>query len=434
MERERINRDSVSRTIQQKGNFGGAYMVDNRSDKNLNYLSDSPLQRVGDEDEETLQGKLDSPLQRVEDEDDTLQGKFDGTLQKKNETGMPDNLKAGIESLSGFSMDDVRVHYNSSKPATVQALAYTQGTDIHVAPGQEKHLPHEAWHVAQQMAGRVSPTTNINGMPVNDNAGLEHEADVMGEKAIQCKYEKGNIHYGQTTFNNTVKQFRRLIKINSMVHQILTDPDTQAGPVPADDTSGRTNVDTHFSWHVKFDISLPDEHEIRDAEKYIKIIVNIFAPNQEKDLFETYWKHPIEQKFNNKFTVVGTPKIQSFRSTDFRYPLIFEVNKVGESGVFRAHQTVRANTDPARGLAGTENMSTWGKYDTIDITHEFAHMLGAKDEYCTVDGRYYGKFRTMNTNIMHNPALDVTERNLIFVRDKLRELYPTYDISITRVL
>ena len=106
---------------------------------------------------------------------------------RPNNTGMPDNLKSGIESLSGFSMDDVRVHYNSSKPATVQALAYTQGTDIHVAPGQEKHLPHEAWHVAQQMAGHVSPTTNINGMPVNDNAGLEHEADVMGEKAAQCK-------------------------------------------------------------------------------------------------------------------------------------------------------------------------------------------------------------------------------------------------------
>ncbi len=106
---------------------------------------------------------------------------------RPNNTGMPDNLKAGIESLSGFSMDDVRVHYNSSKPATVQALAYTQGTDIHVAPGQEKYLPHEAWHVAQQMAGRVSPTTNINGMPVNDNAALEHEADVMGEKAVQCK-------------------------------------------------------------------------------------------------------------------------------------------------------------------------------------------------------------------------------------------------------
>nr|WP_217651025.1 DUF4157 domain-containing protein [Fibrobacter sp. UWH4] len=124
---------------------------------------------------ESLQRKADmvnSAVQRAE-------------APRPNNTGMPDNLKSGIESLSGFSMDNVRVHYNSSKPATVQALAYTQGTDIHVAPGQEKHLPHEAWHVAQQMAGRVSPTTNINGMPVNDNAALEHEADVMGEKALE---------------------------------------------------------------------------------------------------------------------------------------------------------------------------------------------------------------------------------------------------------
>lgn len=100
-----------------------------------------------------------------------------------NRTGMPEHLKTGIESLSGFSMDDVRVRYNSDKPATVQALAYTQGTDIHVAPGQEQHLPHEAWHVAQQMSGRVEPTTDVGGMPVNDNADLEHEADVMGAKA-----------------------------------------------------------------------------------------------------------------------------------------------------------------------------------------------------------------------------------------------------------
>lgn len=132
---------------------------------------------------------------------------------RPNNTGMPDNLKSGIESLSGFSMDDVRVHYNSPKPATVQALAYTQGTDIHVAPGQEHALPHEAWHVAQQMAGRVTPTTNIGGMPVNDNAALEHEADVMGEKAVQLKVsnEKGLM----IAVNNCVTQRTRGNESNS---------------------------------------------------------------------------------------------------------------------------------------------------------------------------------------------------------------------------
>ncbi|MBP5439436.1 MAG: DUF4157 domain-containing protein [Fibrobacter sp.] len=151
----------------------------------------------------TVQKTADSKAASVLDssaQNESLQRKADmannaaqrAEAPRPNNTGMPDNLKAGIESLSGFSMDNVRVHYNSSKPATVQALAYTQGTDIHVAPGQEKCLPHEAWHVAQQMAGRVSPTTNINGMPVNDNAALEHEADVMGEKAVQCKNEFGS--------------------------------------------------------------------------------------------------------------------------------------------------------------------------------------------------------------------------------------------------
>lgn len=194
MEAEKVHQEKVARTIQQKQDGGGALQfVDNRMVNTL-------LQRVGledeegfqmktaqlqsDEEEDTLQGKFEPTVQRVEDDEEGLQMKADTVFQQKpNNTGLPDNLKAGVESLSGFSMDDVKVHYNSSQPATVQALAYTQGTDIHVAPGQERHLPHEAWHVAQQLAGRVEPTTEVGGMPVNDNIDLEHEADVMGARA-----------------------------------------------------------------------------------------------------------------------------------------------------------------------------------------------------------------------------------------------------------
>ena len=102
-----------------------------------------------------------------------------------NRTGLPDQLKAGVETLSGLAMDDVRVHYNSSRPAQLQALAYTRGVDIHVGPGQEKHLPHEAWHVAQQKHGRVAATLQMKGVAINDDGGLEHEADVMGAAAAR---------------------------------------------------------------------------------------------------------------------------------------------------------------------------------------------------------------------------------------------------------
>src|SRR5690242_9458406 len=105
---------------------------------------------------------------------------------KENNTGMPDGLKSGVEALSGLSMDDVRVHYSSSKPAQLQALAYAQGSEIHIGPGGEKHLPHEAWHVVQQKQGRVQPTMVLkSGAPVDETPELTAEADAMGAKALQ---------------------------------------------------------------------------------------------------------------------------------------------------------------------------------------------------------------------------------------------------------
>jgi hypothetical protein len=74
------------------------------------------------------------------------------------EGSLPDELKTGMENLSGYSMDNVKVHYNSDKPAQLQAHAYAQGSHIHLGLGIEKHLPHEAWHVVQQKQGRVKPT------------------------------------------------------------------------------------------------------------------------------------------------------------------------------------------------------------------------------------------------------------------------------------
>ncbi len=112
--------------------------------------------------------------------------------RRENRTGLPDDLKAGIEHRSGLSLDDVRVQYNSPKPAQLHALAYTQGSEIHVAPGQERHLPHEAWHVVQQKQGRVKATAQLKGVNINDDQGLEHEASVMGVQALQRSHQHRN--------------------------------------------------------------------------------------------------------------------------------------------------------------------------------------------------------------------------------------------------
>lgn len=112
------------------------------------------------------------------------------------QNGLPFQLKKGVEQLSGVSMDDVKVHYNSSRPAQLKALAYAQGSDIHVASGQERHIPHEAWHVVQQKQGRVQPTMQMKGnISINDSDSLESEADTMGAKALSiAKYPGPDVY------------------------------------------------------------------------------------------------------------------------------------------------------------------------------------------------------------------------------------------------
>jgi hypothetical protein len=150
----------------------------------------------------TIQAKQ-RPIQR-KGKQTPIQAKQRPVQRKENNTGLPDNLKSGIENLSGYSMDDVKVHYNSDKPAQLKAHAYAQGTDIHVASGQERHLPHEAWHVVQQKQGRVQPTVQMKGnVNINDNPGLEREADVMGDKAVQMKEDTSSQPITTKTPSNT---------------------------------------------------------------------------------------------------------------------------------------------------------------------------------------------------------------------------------------
>ncbi|NKB82117.1 MAG: hypothetical protein GKS05_09570 [Nitrospirales bacterium] len=94
-------------------------------------------------------------------------------------------LFGSAAQLQGGEEEDLQMKQASSAPIQLNALAYAQGIDIHVASRQERHLPHEAWHVVQQVKGRVQPTINVNGAAVNDHEALESEATTMGEKSVQ---------------------------------------------------------------------------------------------------------------------------------------------------------------------------------------------------------------------------------------------------------
>jgi hypothetical protein len=100
---------------------------------------------------------------------------------------LPERLQAVMEAMSGLSLAEVVVHRNCAEPARMGAAAFTKGSRINLAPGEERHLAHEAWHVVQQKQGRVAPIMQMKGgASVNDDPVLEREADAMGAIALQA--------------------------------------------------------------------------------------------------------------------------------------------------------------------------------------------------------------------------------------------------------
>ena len=109
----------------------------------------------------------------------------------RGDTGMPVAVQARMERAFDADFSDVRIHANSQQAVDLGALAFAQGTEIHFAPGQyqpESHagqevLGHELAHVVQQRQGRVGITRQAKGLPLNDDHGLEAEADALGRQA-----------------------------------------------------------------------------------------------------------------------------------------------------------------------------------------------------------------------------------------------------------
>jgi hypothetical protein len=108
-----------------------------------------------------------------------------------NPYGIPEPIKTQMENAFQTDFSNVTVTPNSSRAPQLGALAYTQGTNIHFAPGMyaphtstgQRLLGHELTHVVQQRQGRVRATGTISGKPLNDSPQLENEADRMGSHA-----------------------------------------------------------------------------------------------------------------------------------------------------------------------------------------------------------------------------------------------------------
>src|SRR5579871_468434 len=106
---------------------------------------------------------------------------------------LPRDVQQKMEKALGASFSDVRVHVGP-EAASIGAIAFTWGSDIHFAPGQyNPHTPHgqfllghELTHVVQQRAGRVANPFG-SGVAVVQDQALEAEADRLGHMAASSK-------------------------------------------------------------------------------------------------------------------------------------------------------------------------------------------------------------------------------------------------------
>jgi ribosomal protein S18 acetylase RimI-like enzyme len=107
---------------------------------------------------------------------------------------IPAPVRQKMEQAFNTSFADVKVH-EGNHANSLGAIAYTQGSHIHFASGKynpdtssgQALLGHELAHVVQQRQGRVKPTGQVKGLPLNDNPALEQEADRLGLKAAQSQ-------------------------------------------------------------------------------------------------------------------------------------------------------------------------------------------------------------------------------------------------------
>lgn len=118
-----------------------------------------------------------------------------GKPLERRARGLPEALQQRMESAFQADFSDVAVHADSTRAATMGALAYTEGSDLHFAPGQyspgssrgRELIGHELAHVLQQRDGRVRATSRVDGVAVNDDQGLERDADRQSRRALQAQ-------------------------------------------------------------------------------------------------------------------------------------------------------------------------------------------------------------------------------------------------------
>ena len=103
--------------------------------------------------------------------------------------GLPSDLKSEAQRKSGCDLSNVKVYYNSMRPAHYQAAGIAQKDTIYLAPFHDNKLKHEVAHIIQQKQN-IIPDSNASGSVVS-NQRLEQEAEQFSIHNTSSNVQQG---------------------------------------------------------------------------------------------------------------------------------------------------------------------------------------------------------------------------------------------------
>lgn len=398
----------------------------NTSDlSSLNLLDQSPeamqarhLQEIADNSSETIE------MLKWQDQISSQDQK-----KVKNETGIPDDLKLKMEQLSGYDLSDVKVYYNSPKPAEVGALAYTEGTNIYIGPGQEEYLEHELWHVIQQKKGEAKATIEVNGKKIDDRSNKEDEADKMAKEVQSVSLE--NIYpKTQIPINNEVTQLKSATSSEGIIQREkgkeIVQVTIQSDYLSNNGTWGKLNVSQKSSDQVGFNPEFKNIYESnvhptqKNKDGQFRPVLQCAEPkalnsiydqivNSNKDAIDNFFreKKAIINEETSKDVVSQIDTFQRPTYNDELLPLYKDELKQISTSILSSCQFVEKDTQISRDGEPCQNCHQSFSDTGSLITKKVGDALedGIATRYLAYTGQKMSELNNLKTNRIQNLAL-----------------------------
>jgi hypothetical protein len=282
-----------------------------------------------------------------------LQRKTIPTSPSNNGNMLPSDVRGQFERRSGFSFTDVQIYYNSEEPAKMQAHAFTQGNRVHIGPNQEHCLEHELGHVVQQKKGIVKPTTQLNGIQINDDPQLEQEANTQLNTTIYNRNELNN-NYQPFSTSNVIQRSawigsRPLEDIGGkqdpeIIQDVTKSP--MSKPLPTDKTgavipfTGLTSAGTMEHWHILFSYDVAGLPSSTPASSYSNNI-GFHTANPTKHVFPPHITGPGHLFSEPISSYKKREQLTSNPADDAK--LLKAIHTVGTTGKFVQYHSNKSN-------------------------------------------------------------------------------------------